>query len=337
MHGPFLHRQLLPIFVMFLTLYGFSAAAEQPNRVDSASSEPAPEVSVQPAAAFPMGRIDPVPVEPEYDPLFDDFDPDREEAEVYDPLESGNRAVYGFNQKLDRYFFGPVTRSYRFVVPGPARRSVRRALVNLNAPIYMMNNLFQLRFGDAVQTLGAFTMNLTFGFGGLFDTADGIRCELKEADFGQTMALYGVGAGPYMVLPVLGPTTARDGAGWVIDRAFHPLTYVLAIPVQLMWGGGHGVAYREEVADGLAALEDSALDSYAVVRSAYTQARDQSIDDARTARNPKEQPAAEAEDARAALDPEEQPAAEPEGARAVDDPEEQPEPEDDDFARAAEL
>jgi phospholipid-binding lipoprotein MlaA len=306
--------------VIFLTFHGLPAVAEQPDRVDSTSDEPASEVSAQPAAAFPMGRIDPVPVEPEYDPLFDEYDSEREEAEVYDPLESGNRAVYGFNQKIDRYFFGPVTRSYRFAVPGAARRSIRRALVNLNAPIYMMNNLFQLRFGDAVETLGAFTMNLTFGFGGLFDTADGIRCELKEADFGQTMALYGVGAGPYVVLPVLGPTTARDGAGWVIDRAFHPLTYVLAIPVQLMWGGGHGVAYREEVADGLAALEDSALDSYAVVRSAYTQARERSIDEARAARDPEEQPAPEEDEARAARDPEEQPA-----------------PEDDAFARAAEL
>ena len=87
-----------------------------------------------------------------------------------------------------------------------------------------------------------------------------------------------------MVLPLLGPTTARDGIGWVIDRAFHPLTYVLGIPVQLMWGGGHGVAYREEVADGLAALQESAIDSYAVMRSAYVQAREQSIADARAAR-----------------------------------------------------
>lgn len=300
MHGLFLHRQLLPIIVIFLTMLANSAASEQPDRVDSNAEEAGPEVSAQPAAAFPMGRLEPVPVEPEYDPLFDDYDPELEEPEIYDPLEPGNRAVYGFNQKVDRFFFGPVTMGYRFVVPDAARRSIRRALVNLNAPIYMMNNLFQLRFVDAVQTLGAFTMNLTFGFGGLFDTAGGIRCELKEADFGQTMALYGVGAGPYVVLPVLGPTTARDGAGWVIDRAFHPLTYVLAIPVQLMWGGGHGVAYREEVADGLAALEGSAIDSYAVVRSAYTQAREQSISEARAARSSEETAATDGDFAEAA-------------------------------------
>jgi phospholipid-binding lipoprotein MlaA len=284
MHGLFLHRQLRPLALFFLVMAATSAVAEEPIRVDSAPEEAEFSQPAQPAAAFPMGRIDPVPVEPQYDPLFDDYNADLEETEVYDPLEKGNRAVYGFNRQVDRFIFNPVTRGYRFVVPGAARRSVRRLLVNLNAPIFMMNNLLQLRFLDAVETFGAFTMNLTFGVGGLFETGNGIRCELKQADFGQTMALYGVGSGPYVVLPVLGPTTTRDGFGWVIDRAFHPLTYVLAIPVQLMWGGGHGMAYREEVADGLAALEESSIDSYSVMRSAYVQAREQSIDDARAGR-----------------------------------------------------
>lgn len=284
MPGPLLHRHFLPIMLIFLTVLAVSAAAEDQDRVDSTPNQLDSAKPVQPAAAFPLGRIDPVPVEPEYDPLFDEYDAALEESEVYDPLESGNRAVYGFNRQVDRFVFEPVTSTYRMVVPGAARRSVRRAFVNLNAPIYVMNNLLQLRVLDAAETLGAFTMNLTFGFGGLFDTGQGIRCELKQADFGQTMALFGVGPGPYLMVPVLGPTTTRDGIGWVIDRAFHPLTYVLGIPIQLMWGGGHGVAYREEVADGLAALEESAIDSYAVVRSAYAQARQQAITEARKER-----------------------------------------------------
>lgn len=280
MYGPLFHRQLLPILTIFLCLAGASALAAEPV------GEIAPEEGPKPAAAFPLGRIDPVPVsppappveEPEYDPLFDEYDPHLEkQTEVYDPLESGNRKVYGFNRKVDQFVFHPVTRTYRYLVPGPARRSIRHVFINLNAPIYIVNNLLQLRFGDAVQTFGAFAMNLTFGIGGLFDTADGIRCELKAADFGQTMALFGVGSGPYMVIPVLGPTTARDGLGWIVDRAFHPLTYILGIPVQLMWGGGHGVSYREEVADGMAALEETSVDSYAVIRSAYAQAREQAI------------------------------------------------------------
>lgn len=291
MHGLFSLRQLRRISAIFLALAASPAYAEDPDRVDSATDVAVEAETAQPAAAFPMGRMDPVAVETEYDPLFDDYDPELEESEVYDPLERGNRAVFLFNRQVDRFFFDPITKGYRFAVPDPARRSVRRALINLNAPIYIMNNVFQLRFVDAVETFGAFTMNLIFGFGGLFDTADGIRCQLEQADFGQTMALYGVGPGPYVVLPVLGPTTARDGAGWVIDRAFHPLTYVLAIPVQLMWGGGHGVAYREEVADGLEALNESAIDPYAVVRSAYMQARRQSIEDARSASRSESDPA----------------------------------------------
>ncbi|MGI9592411.1 MAG: MlaA family lipoprotein [Myxococcota bacterium] len=283
MPGPLCHRQLPPIIVVFLTVLAISAGAEGQDRVDSSPGNEAGD-AVQPAAAFPMGRLDPVPVEPEYDPLFDEYDETQEEAEVYDPLEPGNRAVYGFNRQVDRFLFNPVTKGYRMVVPDFARRSIRRVFINLNAPIYVMNNLFQLRLLDAVQTVGAFTMNMTFGFGGLFETGDGIRCELKHADFGQTMALYGVGSGPYLVIPVLGPTTTRDGIGWVIDRAFHPLTYVLGIPIQLMWGGGHGVSYRAEVAEGLAALEESALDPYAVMRSAYAQAREQAIEEARKQR-----------------------------------------------------
>ena len=168
MPGPFLHRQLLPIIVVFLTVLAVSAGAEAPDRVDSAPGNEAGD-AVEPAAAFPMGRIEPVPVELEYDPLFDEYDEDQEDSEVYDPLEPGNRAVYGFNRQVDRFLFNPVTKGYRTVVPDFARRSIRRVFLNLNAPIYVMNNLFQLRLLDAVQTVGAFTMNMTFGFGGLFE------------------------------------------------------------------------------------------------------------------------------------------------------------------------
>lgn len=278
MVAPVLRRCLAPGMLLFLLFIGSPAVAAEVRVPASAPGDEA----VEPAAAFPVGRIDPVPVaSPQCDPLFDDDCEEGPSHDVYDPFEPGNRAVYQFNRKVDHYFFRPVTDVYRFVVPDVARRSVRRAFLNLNAPIYVVNNLLQLRFVDAAQTIGAFAMNMTFGFGGLFNTADGIRCELKYADFGQTLALAGVGTGPYLMVPVLGPTTTRDGIGWIVDRAFHPLTYVLAIPVQLMWGGGHGVAYREEVADGLEALEESAVDSYAVIRSAYAQAREQAIAEAR--------------------------------------------------------
>ena len=242
------------------------------------------------AAAFAMlvpggGLGAKTPLELEPDPLFDeDFDDDFEELtgpEVYDPLESGNRAVFGFNQKLDRFFWDPVTRGYRFVVPAPARRSVGRAFGNLNTPIYLVNNLLQVRFRDAAETLGAFLVNSTVGVGGLFDAGQWVGLAPQPADFGQTMALAGVGNGPYLVIPILGPNTLRDGAGAIVDRFFHPLTYLIGIAPQLMWGGGVGVSRRAEVEAELKALEESSLDFYSVLRSAYVQTRQHSIDEIR--------------------------------------------------------
>lgn len=217
----------------------------------------------------------------DYDPLFDDFEEDVPESEIFDPLENSNRAIYRFNRRVTQVLWDPITRGYRFVVPAPARRAVRRVFDNLNAPIYIANHLVQLRPGAAAETLGAFAMNVSFGVGGLFDTASGVGFELKVTDFGESLALAGIEPGPYLVFPLLGPTTLRDGIGFVVDRGFHPATYFFGIPIQLVGYGGIGFAALEEVHDDLTALEASALDPYAVLRSAYMQAREQSIADLR--------------------------------------------------------
>jgi len=228
-------------------------------------------------------------LELEPDPLFDEeFDDDFDELagpEVYDPLEGSNRAVFGFNRKIDRFFWSPVTAGYRFVVPAPARRSLGRVFVNLNTPVYLVNNLLQVRFRDAAETLGAFLVNTTAGVGGLFDAGQWVGLETQPADFGQTLALAGVGNGPYLVVPVLGPSTLRDGMGGVVDLFFHPLTYLIGIAPQLMWRGGAevaaGVSRRTEADAKLKALEESSLDFYSVLRSAYVQTRQHSIDELR--------------------------------------------------------
>jgi len=268
------HRAARGVFPLLVAVacFGLSSAAD-PG-------------SIGPPPPPPESEMDyPVPTgwagseELDYDPLLDEeFDA---APEVYDPFETGNRRIYRFNQSVDRWVWRPVTTGYRFVVPEPARRSVRRVFDNLNMPVYVVNHVLQLHFGAAIETLGAFTMNMTFGMGGIFDTGKGVGLQLRPADFGQTLALVGVGSGPYLMFPVLGPTTLRDGLGSVIDRAFHPLTYFLPISTQLMWGGGFGVAQREAAADELRALEESSLDPYAVLRSAYAQARAQSIEELR--------------------------------------------------------
>ena len=254
----------------------------------SLGGELAPAVEGQ-AEVVPEGNA-PVPADPaanpEYDPLFDEPQEATGDLEIFDPLEEGNRAVFVFNRQVDRAFWGPITKGYRLVVPGPVRRALRRAFINLNAPVYVVNHLLRLEPLDALETLGAFAMNASFGMLGFLNAAErGLNIELKPADLGATLALYGVDSGPYLVIPLLGPTTVRDGLGFVAERAFHPLTYLLPVSTLLMWGGGWGMTYREETWDGLQALDDSSIDPYSVLRSAYTQARARDIEAARRERD----------------------------------------------------
>jgi phospholipid-binding lipoprotein MlaA len=208
--------------------------------------------------------------DPLFDDDFDDFDP---APEVFDPLEPANRAVFGFNQRLDRYFWSPMTRVYRTVAPDPVRRGIHRAMLNLNTPIYVVNNVLQLRIKDAGETIGAFVLNSTIGMLGFLEPSKEAGWEAQPADFGQTLGLVGVPEGPYLVIPVLGPSTVRDGFGMVVDRLAHPLTYVLPLASQLIWGGSYGLSMRDEVSEKIDALEASSVDFYAVMRSAYLQSR----------------------------------------------------------------
>ena len=198
-----------------------------------------------------------------------------------DPLEPMNRAFFALNQHLDRWFWQPLTDGYRFVTPEPLRRGVRRALHNLNSPVFFVNDLLQLRFTDAAETFGSFALNSTLGMLGFFEPAREAGWQAREADFGQTLALVGIGAGPYVVVPILGPTTIRDGLGSAVDRFFQPLTYVLGFGTQILWGGGEGLSTREEVSDQLAELERSSVDFYAAMRSVFLQNRAGEVEDAR--------------------------------------------------------
>jgi phospholipid-binding lipoprotein MlaA len=275
----------------FLACAACLCLCASPAFADAAGGGASPGPEIPAGQAGRVGQVDPVEqaaageaaqqpqaLEDAPDPLFDeDFDAEIG-PQVSDPFESGNRAILRFNQALDHVLWSPLTKGYRFVVPEPARRSVRRALDNLNTPVYVVNHLLQLHPLAAAETLGAFVMNSTWGIGGLFDAASAVGLRRVPADFGQTLARAGVGAGPYLVIPVFGPSTVRDGFGWVVDRAFHPATYFLGVPVQLVWRGGVGVADRDAVADKLEALEESSLDFYSVLRSAYVQAREREIE-----------------------------------------------------------
>jgi phospholipid-binding lipoprotein MlaA len=219
------------------------------------------------------------------DPLFDEPGSYEPPASPPDPLEPANRAFFAFNRTVDRWFWTPLTDAYRFVTPEPARRGVRRALHNLNSPVFFVNDLLQLRFRDAGETLGSFALNSTLGILGFFEPSKEAGWQAREADFGQTLELTGVGSGPYVVVPILGPTTLRDGFGAAVDRFFQPLTYMLGLGTQLLWGGGAGLSTREEASDQLKALEKSSVDFYSVMRSAYLQNREEEVAEARRRRH----------------------------------------------------
>jgi phospholipid-binding lipoprotein MlaA len=223
----------------------------------------------------PVERAAAIGVDPSSETL--DIELEAQPACFPDPLEGFNRVMFRFNDGLDRCLVDPITRAYRFVVPGMVRRAVVRALENLESPAILANDVLQLHLRKAGRTATRFVVNTTAGGIGLVDVAAKLGIERHTADFGQTLALLGVPSGPYLVLPVLGPTTARDGFGRAVDLLFRPTTYLLGPAEVLIYtsvhGGTMGIARRDAFGEGLRALRESSVDLYAAVRSAHYQSR----------------------------------------------------------------
>ena len=194
-----------------------------------------------------------------------------------DPLEPVNRGTFWVNNSLDRALFDPLTRVYRFITPNAFREAVQRFLLNLNSPAVLANDLLQGQWRGAGTTTERFLINTTVGLAGFFDPAGCWGIERHHADFGQTLARWGVPSGPYLMIPILGPTTARDGLGDVVGLAFRPTTYIL-VGTELLYytaihGSSSGLTEREQHADDLRRLKESSVDYYAALRNAYYQAR----------------------------------------------------------------
>jgi phospholipid-binding lipoprotein MlaA len=144
--------------------------------------------------------------------------------DAYDPWEPMNRRIYIFNAVFDNYVFLPVVSGYEFVLPVIVRKGITNFFNNLTEVTNLMNSLLQFKFVKAVNTFGRIVINTTVGLGGLIDvatTVDGIPRE--DEDFGQTLGFYGLGPGPYLVLPILGPSDLRDTAGLVVDTAVYSM------------------------------------------------------------------------------------------------------------------
>jgi len=198
--------------------------------------------------------------------------------EINDPLEPANRAVFEFNRAVDKVLLKPLAQVYGAVVPAPVKTGLRNVLQNLSEPLNFLNNFLQGAPDRAFSDLGRFVVNSTVGLGGLIDVADGMGMAASSEDFGQTLARWGMEEGPYLMLPLLGPSNPRDLLGRGVDMAADPFTYGFTDNNELEWAGytrtGLSVVDgRYQALDSAAALEAGAMDFYANIRSAYRQQR----------------------------------------------------------------
>lgn len=194
-----------------------------------------------------------------------------------DPWEETNREIFDFNMGLDRAVMRPVSRGYRTFVPSPARSGISNALENLSEPRTLLNNMLQGDAGAAWNTFMRFMINSTVGLGGLFDVTTAGNFERRKEDFGQTLAVWGVDSGPYVMLPLFGPSTGRDTAGFVVDTVTDPFGFVFGFVPSIARTGTQMVDNRSELIEETEVLEDTAIDLYASVRTLYFQNREHEI------------------------------------------------------------
>lgn len=208
------------------------------------------------------------------------------ETEISDPFESFNRGVFAFNQGFDNMILHPVLEGYRAVVPDPAREGVSNFMSNLKSPVHFANQVLQGDIGGAATVLQRAIINTLLGFG-LFDVAGKEGIEAEAEDFGQTLAVWGVGHGPYIVVPFLGPSSLRDYVGYAVDAFADPLRLYLFNTDQEGWAWARaGVDYlvlRDSLMDTLKDLEKSSVDYYAATRSIYVQRRAAMVADSTSA------------------------------------------------------
>ncbi len=213
----------------------------------------------------------------ESDPWAEGGDDGFAEASDNDPLETPNRFMFAFNEALDVVIFQPAAATYRFLLPSFMRDMVQSFTRNLRTPVTLANDLFQGDLDRAETTMARFMLNTVVGVGGLFDVAADSGHPYHSEDFGQTLATYGAGEGFYLVLPILGPSSLRDGGGSLVDSFLDPLTYVA--PQEFLLGRrvAEGIDTRSRNIETIEEIKRDSIDFYARVRSLYRQRREAEI------------------------------------------------------------
>jgi len=202
---------------------------------------------------------------------------------IYDPFESVNRKVFAFNELLDKKVALPVIRQYRKHIPERVRTSVTNFVNNLSTPFSVINSLIQGDGQNAMASFSSFLINSTVGVAGLFNVAGDKKIKYNEEDFGQSLGKYGSKAGPYLVIPFLGPSDVRDFSGLVAEKVINPLAfnelevgnkkdlidYELAISLSL----ANGISARDSLIEIVDDIRKNSFDPYSTMRSAYLQRR----------------------------------------------------------------
>ncbi len=231
-----------------------------------------------------------------FDPFAEPGEEMGEDQEEYDPWEPYNAVVFRFNYNLDDYVVQPVAEGYNSLTPDLVQRTISNVFQNVRFVPRFFNNVFQGKVKGAGIEISRFLINTTFGMGGLFDPATDLGLETPEEDFGQTLGFYGVGPGPYLLLPFWpSPLTVRDGFGYVVDLALDPFNYLVLPFTQvedwpqavtnkdtaliLNWGLriGEILNERSRNLETFQGVEEATVDLYSAVRNAYLQKRAKAI------------------------------------------------------------
>jgi len=270
-------KKLLLIFLICTLPLTVSATESRRGFIETYEAEPA---AGEEAAPPVLEEMETEGTDEETAPFMDDddlsfLDEEDDVVEVYDPFETFNRGIFWFNDKAYFYVMKPVAKGWRWLAPEPLQLGIRNFFSNLRAPIRFVNAALQGKFLDSGHELTRFGVNTTLGIGGLFDPAEvHFGIDKKIEDTGQTLAHYGVGPGPYLVLPFLGPSNFRDGAGLLGDF------YFSLVPVVFDSSTSYWVAISADIINFLAIDKDTyegikrdSLDPYLFLRDAYSQYR----------------------------------------------------------------
>ena len=201
------------------------------------------------------------------------------DADPRDPLEPMNRAIYSFNDGFDDAIATPVAKAYRSVLHAEIRNRISNFWSNIGDVFIGVNNILQGKFQDGIEDWARVAFNSTIGLAGIHDVASDMGLEKHDEDFGQTFGRWGVGSGPYLVIPFLGPSTLRDGTGLALDFYADPMNEFSPSEVRDPLWVVRLINRRADLLDASSLLEQAALDRYIFLRDAYLQRRRSQIYD----------------------------------------------------------